>query len=67
MGTGGLGWWLATRFNHVYARIALAEKLLTLKMDDHEKMDIERFGKQDLAIMRVELALQTRGKGLYEI
>lgn len=71
VGVGGamalLGYWLATRFNNVYARITQAETRVTTKIDEHEKLDIERFGKQDLAIMRLELVMQGKGKGLHQI
>ncbi len=66
-GVGSLGFWLASRFNNVYKQISSTEKLLTVKIDAHEKMDIERFGKQDLAIMRVEMLMQDRGKSLHQI
>lgn len=81
-GTAGLGWWLATRFNNVYARIGqsesrttekivASERLMLAKLDAHESLDAERFdehkerfNKQDLAIMRVEMALQAGGTPL---
>lgn len=62
-----LGWWLASRFNNVYSRISATERLLMTKIDDHEKLDIERFSKQDIAIMRIELALQGKGNPLHGI
>jgi hypothetical protein len=82
VGVGGtmafLAWWLATRFSNVYKqmnlvesrlgeKIATTEKLVTNKIDSHEKLDLERFGKQDLAIMRIELSLQKNGKSLHSI
>ena len=67
VGTGIFGYWLGSRFNNIYKRIEAAERLLETKIDDHEKLDLERFGKQDLAIMRIELALQGQGKSLHSI
>lgn len=66
-GVGALAWWLASRFNNVYTRMNSMEKLLSTKIDDHEKLDLTRFAAQDLAIMRIELALQSEGKSLHRI
>lgn len=71
VGVGGtmawLAYWLATRFNNIYRHIDKVEKVMTEKIDAHERLDVERFGKQDLSIMRLELALQGKGKGLHQI
>lgn len=66
-GAAMLAWWLASRFNNVYTRMDLMEKLLIAKINDHEQLDLTRFAAQDLAIMRIELALQTKGKSLHRI
>lgn len=66
-GTASLAWWLSTRFSNVYDKVVALEQLLSLKIDDHEKLDVERFNKMELSVMRVELLLQREGKGLHEI
>lgn len=77
-GTGILTWWLASRFSNVYRRINEVEarlkenigsvkEVLSTKIDDHEKLDLERFGKQEITIMRIELALQKGGTPLHGI
>lgn len=67
IGTASLAWWLAGRFTAVNDKIDAAEKLLTQKIDDHEKLDMTRFNKQDLAIMRIEMVLQNDGTPLHGI
>lgn len=66
-GTASLAWWLSTRFNNVYDKVVGVEQLLSVKIDDHEKLDVERFNKMELSIMRLELLLQNQGKGLHQI
>lgn len=66
-GTASLAWWLSTRFNNAYDKMDSIEKLLSLKIDAHEKLDVERFNKTELAIMRLELLLQGQGKDLHQI
>lgn len=66
-GVGALAWWLASRFNNVYTRMNSMEKAISEKIDNHEKLDLTRFAAQDIAIMRIELALQRGGKSLHEI
>lgn len=66
-GTASLAWWLSSRFNNVYDKVVAVEQLLSVKIDDHEKLDVERFNKMELSIMRLELLLQREGKSLHEI
>jgi len=57
-GVAGASLWLARQFGGVHDKMNGMKELLIAKMDDHEKLDIERFGKQDLAIMRIEMRQQ---------
>lgn len=71
-GVASLSWWLATRFNHVYSRqsemearlverITIMKDAISKEIDSHENLDNERFQNQSLAIMRIEMMLQTAG------
>lgn len=62
-----LAWWLASRFNRVYERIAVVKEVLSDKIDAHEKLDFERFEAQKLATMRLEMWAQGQGKPLHGI
>ena len=62
-----LGFWLATRFNNVYTKIHDSANIVIEKIGAHEKLDDERFNRVDLAIMRIELALQTQGNPAFKV
>ena len=55
-GVGGFIMWLNSKFSRVYE-----------KMEAHEKMDASRFAALDISIMRLELALQDKGRLPYEV
>lgn len=50
MGVGGGGWWLATKFNRVYERMATDKAELVERLNDHEQDDLRVHGELRLQI-----------------
>lgn len=66
-GVAGVSWWLRAQFGHVHDRISGVKEVLLIKINEHEKLDAERFAKQDLALMRIELRQgDATGKTVFE-
>jgi hypothetical protein len=59
-GVASLTWWLSRQFQ------AVKDSVL-IKLEEHERLDNERFQNQSIAIMRIEMALQGEGKSLHRI
>lgn len=58
----GLVWWLSRQFSSVRDLVYKRSDLLRQKMDDHERLDEERFSNLGLRMQRVEIATDVEGK-----
>jgi hypothetical protein len=57
-----LVWWLSGQFSSVRELVYKRSDMLQQKMDDHEKLDEERFTNIGLRMQRVEIATDTNGR-----
>ncbi len=57
-----LVWWLSGQFSSVRELVHKRSDLLRQKMDDHEKLDEERFNNLGLRMQRQEIATDTNGR-----
>ena len=55
-GVGGFIMWLNSKFGRVYEKI-----------EAHDKLDATRFAGIDLALMRLEMSLQDKGKLPFQV
>lgn len=58
----GLVWWLSRQFSSVRELVYKQSDRLREKIDDHEKLDEERFNNLGLRMQRVEIAADIEGK-----
>lgn len=56
---GGIGFWLATKFNNIYKRMSEEFKNVTKAMADHELKDVERFSELKMEIRDAQIQAQT--------
>ena len=57
-----LVWWLSGQFASVRELVYKRSDMLGQKMEDHEKLDEERFTNLGLRMQRVEIATDTNGR-----
>lgn len=57
-----LVWWLSGQFSSVRELVYKRSDMLQQKMEDHEKLDEERFNNLGLRMQRVEIATDTNGR-----
>ena len=60
--TAVLVWWLSGQFSGVRELVYKRSDMLTQKMDNHERLDEERFTNLGLRMQRVEIATDTNGR-----
>lgn len=58
----GLVWWLSRQFSSVRDLVYKRSDMLREKIEDHEKLDEERFNNFGLRLQRVEIATDTDGR-----
>lgn len=58
----GLVWWLSKQFSSVRELVYKQSDMLRQKMDDHEKLDEERFNNLGLRVQRIEIMTDTNGR-----
>jgi hypothetical protein len=60
--TAILVWWLSGQFSSVRELVYKRSDMLAQKMEDHERLDEERFNNLGLRMQRVEIATDTNGR-----
>lgn len=58
----GLVWWLSRQFSTTRALVYSRSDMLSQKIDDHERLDEERFANLGLRMQRVEIFTDPDGK-----
>jgi hypothetical protein len=60
--TAVLVWWLSGQFSSVRELVYKRSDMLGQKMEDHERLDEERFTNLGLRMQRVEIIADTNGR-----